>query len=252
MNTSYKKIGGFIGRFESKIIEKLKHSKCNRDDDEYRSIVIKLSRLLDFWIVSKLVNTRITPNQITFLSFIFSLFSALFFSLAGHFFVVLGAISFLISHILDGVDGVLARVKGVSSEYGGFLDHISGIFSRPIVFFGIAWGIFSINHNYLTWVFSYLAITSLMVKSYTQFVFLQKFPFSKNISKEIYKKFNFLILFRYTVWFYLPLMLFFSIINNMYFFLLFFGIYGPIDAIFQNYVLIKRINKYCKKKKVYL
>lgn len=251
MNLIYKKNnGGAIGRFESKIIEKLKKSKCNREDDEYRSIVIKLSRLLDFWIVSKIVNTKITPNQITFLSFVFSLFSALFFILASHFFVVLGAISFLISHILDGVDGVLARVKGVSSEYGSFLDHISGIFSRPIVFFGISWGVFSVNNNYLTWVFAYLAITSLIVKAYTQFVFFQKFPFSKNISKEMYKKFNFLILFRYTVWFYLPLMLFFSVINKMYFFLLFFGIYGPIDAIFQNYMLIKKINKYYKKKKI--
>lgn len=238
---------GIFAKIESRILNKLKETGAIKFDDKNKSIIIKFSRLLDYWISSKIIKTKITPNQITFLSVITLLISAFFFLLATHLFIILGALFFLIGHILDGVDGVLARMKGMSSKYGDFLDNLAGLPTRAVVFFCIAWGVFNTNHDYSTWIFVYLAITSLLIKNYTQTVFFHNFSFSKNVSKEIYTKFKFLMLFRYNVWFYLPVMLFFAIINNMYLFLLIFGIYGPIYTIIQIYVLIKKAKKYSKK-----
>ncbi|MBL7147246.1 MAG: CDP-alcohol phosphatidyltransferase family protein [Nanoarchaeota archaeon] len=237
---------GFFSNIESKITDKLLKSKGTRHDEEDTHILRKFSRLLDNWVASKLVKTKITPNQVTFISLISALFSAFFFALASHLYVILGTFFFLTSHILDGVDGSLARLKGMGNKYGSFLDHIVGIFIRPIIFFFIAWGVFSINNNYLTWVFAYSAITSLLVNGYIQNVFLHDFSFSKDVAKNIYRKFSFLMLFRYTVWFYLPVMLFFAIINNMYLFLLVFGIYGPLYAIAQTCILAKKVKKHSK------
>ena len=63
--------------------------------------------------------TKITPNQISLLAFVFGVISALLFYL-GHFWI--GAISYYLSFLFDCMDGKLARLKKISSDVGFFYD----------------------------------------------------------------------------------------------------------------------------------
>lgn len=68
-------------------------------------------------IVSRLCRTFVTPNQVTFVTFILGLATTILFA-CGH--LWLGAILALIIGVLDGVDGKLARVKVETTELGSW------------------------------------------------------------------------------------------------------------------------------------
>ncbi len=80
--------------------------------------------------INRKVSTRITsfilkhwrgatPNQVTVISFITSLLTAAVL-LTGH--LIIGGLMIQIASIVDGVDGELARAKGIKSSFGAFLD----------------------------------------------------------------------------------------------------------------------------------
>src|SRR4029450_11761975 len=68
--------------------------------------------------------TRITPNQITVASFVLGLGAAVSFAFADYPALVLGAVLYPLSFVLDCVDGKVARLKGTGSIFGGWLDYI--------------------------------------------------------------------------------------------------------------------------------
>lgn len=67
--------------------------------------------------------TRLTPNQITLIHFLFRLSAAGAFWGGTRIALIIGAILYQLSIILDDVDGKLARVKGMSSASGKYFDH---------------------------------------------------------------------------------------------------------------------------------
>ena len=72
-----------------------------------------------------LKNTRVTPNQITFLSLAVAAGAgAMFLFLPGHLWLIAAAVVFELSFILDCVDGQLARVRKTSSVLGHLLDFL--------------------------------------------------------------------------------------------------------------------------------
>ena len=73
-------------------------------------------------IVRILFRTSITPNQLTVFSFLLGILSVIFFIQGEYFFFILGAIVLQFSQLFDVADGMLARSKGLGSEYGAFLD----------------------------------------------------------------------------------------------------------------------------------
>ena len=62
---------------------------------------------------------KITPNQVTLLSFLTALFTAAIIW-SGH--SLIGGVMVEIASIIDGVDGELARARGITSKLGSFLD----------------------------------------------------------------------------------------------------------------------------------
>lgn len=70
-------------------------------------------------LVRKLVNAGVTPNAVTVASFIIALSAAITVVAVGP---VTGVAIWLLSRVGDGLDGVLARMTGLSSAFGGFLD----------------------------------------------------------------------------------------------------------------------------------
>ncbi|WP_432160019.1 CDP-alcohol phosphatidyltransferase family protein [Streptomyces sp. NRRL F-5630] len=68
--------------------------------------------------------TRISPNQITWAALILGLGSAALFALGDWQWIVLGAVVYHLSFVLDCMDGKVARLTGRGSVFGAWLDYI--------------------------------------------------------------------------------------------------------------------------------
>ena len=90
-------------------------------------INLRVAKYLTYFVAKY---TKLTPNQITVISFIFSVFAGV--EIANNHYI-LGAILYQISYIFDIVDGALARVKSLSSKYGAFLDVFTDWFKAPLL-----------------------------------------------------------------------------------------------------------------------
>ncbi len=104
---------------------------------------------------------HITPNMLTIVSFVFALFAASAFAFATDaraWLLFAGAVFVSINAILDGLDGKLARVAGLATPRGDYLDHVVDRYSDLAILAGIAlspladlrWGIFAIAGTFLT------------------------------------------------------------------------------------------------------
>lgn len=93
----------------------------------------KLSRPLTRW----LLRTPLTPNQITVLACLISLFGALCFFPGGYYGPVLGALCLQFSAVLDCCDGEVARVKCMESPLGDWLDIMCDTVGAIAIFLGV-------------------------------------------------------------------------------------------------------------------
>ncbi|MFD9072609.1 CDP-alcohol phosphatidyltransferase family protein [Streptomyces lasiicapitis] len=68
--------------------------------------------------------TRITPNQITWGAFVLGLASSVCFAFGDWRWLVLGAVIYHFSFVLDCMDGKVARLTGTGSVFGAWLDFV--------------------------------------------------------------------------------------------------------------------------------
>ena len=92
--------------------------------------------------ITPLSKLGITPNQITILGVLVSIFSAYFFATwsINRIRLMIAALLLLISGLLDAIDGILARKTGQVSRFGGFFDSVSDRYSDAIELSGIIIG----------------------------------------------------------------------------------------------------------------
>ena len=109
------------------------------------SIRHKLTGWLDPFILI-LSKTGITPNQITFLSFLFGIAAAGCY-LTTHF--VIGSILLAVSGILDLTDGSVARLTNKKSDFGAIIDWIVDKYVDGIVLFAVGLSCFVSIPTYL-------------------------------------------------------------------------------------------------------
>jgi CDP-L-myo-inositol myo-inositolphosphotransferase len=112
-----------------------------------------------------LAKTKVTPNQITWAAFGIALLSFGSFIL-GH--NIIAGILVQLSSIVDGVDGSLARLKGMTSEFGGFLDSVLDRYADILIVLGLT--LWSLSHEAYSgiWLAGLLAITGIICVSYTR------------------------------------------------------------------------------------
>ncbi len=98
------------------------------------------------WVLKK---TPITPNQVTFLSALLAIAAAGFVSRGDPDSMMHGGLIFAFSRILDSVDGELARVKGMASDWGRLVDTIGDIVSTLAMLTGLWIGLPSLQGSVL-------------------------------------------------------------------------------------------------------
>jgi phosphatidylglycerophosphate synthase len=127
-------------------------------------------------IVRAVFKTKITPNQLTFSSFVLGLTGAFFLFLGEPGYFIVGGVLAQLSMIIDCSDGMLARAKGMGSHYGAYLD----LFLDRIVDFslllGISFGQFYLTNNFKLLIISIIttALFSLQVNLYYLYNALKK------------------------------------------------------------------------------
>lgn len=117
---------------------RLRLRMANRANDGFFSVFVlrKFSKLFT-WAAVRL---KVTPNQITLISFAIGLLSAYEFSRGDFWSIFNGALLLQLSIIVDCVDGELARYTRQFSQLGAWLDAITDRIKEYLVFFGLAYG----------------------------------------------------------------------------------------------------------------
>lgn len=135
--------------------------------------ILPFSNRLTVFILNR---TNITPNQITIFGFLVSLISAFCF-FDGY--LLLGALLFEFSYLLDCVDGSVARLKGLSSDFGAYLDSITDALKIFACSFGLGYGQYLITQDitYLLLGFIYSSIYIIKVMSHFR---IETISLSKN------------------------------------------------------------------------
>jgi phosphatidylglycerophosphate synthase len=86
--------------------------------------VLPLVRPLTLLVVNY---TTITPNMITVSSILCRLVTALSFATGTREGYIIGALAYYVAYLLDCMDGAVARLRKMSSEFGRFLDHLGDL-----------------------------------------------------------------------------------------------------------------------------
>ncbi|WP_456419523.1 bifunctional L-myo-inositol-1-phosphate cytidylyltransferase/CDP-L-myo-inositol myo-inositolphosphotransferase [Methanocaldococcus infernus] len=143
-----------------------------------RYINRKISTRISYFLVDHL-----TPNQMTVISFILGILSALLCFIS----IPLGGIFYQISSIVDGVDGEIARASMRTSKLGGYID---SILDRYVDFFFLLVLAYLTISSTLMWVIACLAIFGSVMVSYSTERY--KAAFGRDIYKDI-KEMKYLI-----------------------------------------------------------
>lgn len=127
-----------ISEIDGLNMARLRLKLANRANDGFYSVFVlrKFSKLFT-WAAVKL---KMTPNQVTLISFAVGLLSAYEFSRGDFWSIFIGAVLLQLSLIIDCVDGELARYTRTFSPLGAWLDAITDRIKEYLVFFALAFG----------------------------------------------------------------------------------------------------------------
>jgi phosphatidylglycerophosphate synthase len=102
----------------------------------------RIHRPISRFITKRLVKTGAAPNTVTLFNIIVGLAGAFFLAKGVYALQVLGSLLFLLSTILDGVDGEMARLTLKETVLGHYLDIVGDNAVHVAIFFGIALGLY--------------------------------------------------------------------------------------------------------------
>jgi len=109
-------------------------------------MLTKLKRKVQSWLKSEAESAcrlGLTPNQVSAIGFAFALLSAFFYARwreHGLISLFLAALFLLLSGFCDAFDGVLARVCGLATPFGGFMDSLTDRYADAFVLCGVILG----------------------------------------------------------------------------------------------------------------
>jgi len=127
-----------------------------------------INRPVSVRITRHLVNaTNISPNLISFFSFICCAIAALLFARPGYLPLALGALLAQFASMLDGCDGEVARLKFMESDFGGWFDAVLDRYADAFLLLGLLWHVYMPSPSSLVLIVGFLAIIGSFMNSYT-------------------------------------------------------------------------------------
>jgi phosphatidylglycerophosphate synthase len=92
-------------------------------------------------LVEPLVDSSVTPNQVTTLRLTFGLCASAACMVGGQTWLSVGGALFVAGLLLDRADGILARLSGKKSRFGHRYDLVSDAISNAMIFVGLGIGL---------------------------------------------------------------------------------------------------------------
>ena len=108
--------------------------QCIREHSDEGFFATFLFRKISIRITKYVAMTELTPNQITFFSFLLVLISIIFL-FTGH--LITAGILYFLSYVFDNVDGEIARLKNKQSNSGFLFDSTLDRVKEGIIFFAL-------------------------------------------------------------------------------------------------------------------
>ncbi len=125
-------------------------------------------------ILKLVIKTGITPNGITLIGFIITIFSAVILIVGAETgirgdtrYITWFGIVLLTAGLFDMLDGQLARKTGKMTKFGALFDSVIDRYSEMIMFFGIAYYLVS-YHYFLSGVLAFIAMIGSIMVSYVR------------------------------------------------------------------------------------
>ncbi len=112
-----------------------------------------------------LARTPATPNQVSFAAIAVALSSMVCFIYGYN---IAGALLAQASSIVDGIDGDLARLKNMASEFGGFMDSILDRYADAVLYTGLIIWAARTTDSELVWLVGFWALAGTFVVTYTR------------------------------------------------------------------------------------
>lgn len=150
--------------------EKLKRlwETKNKDDEWWSSFVTAPLAVVFNYVVVDI--KWLTPNLITLFSFITSLASVVFIIIGGFINFIIAAVLIHLSHILDCMDGQMARYRGVSSKSGAYFDKLTDQVQVTLWFGAIGYAAYAQSQNVLPVFLAFAGVAFYSLRGYTKYV----------------------------------------------------------------------------------
>ncbi|MBW1698840.1 MAG: NTP transferase domain-containing protein [Deltaproteobacteria bacterium] len=126
-----------------------------------------INRPLSLRLSRRLAKFTISPNQISGLSFLFSMLAAGLFSLGGYMSLLTGGFLAQVASIIDGCDGEIARLKCLESPFGGWFDAVLDRYADAFMLLGLTWHAYLLYSKPAVFLIGFMAIIGSFMVSYT-------------------------------------------------------------------------------------
>ena len=124
-----------------------------------------LNRRISRPLARLLSHTPVTPNQVSIASLGIALASFLSFVYGSH---IAAALLAQASSIVDGIDGDLARLKGMTSAFGGFMDAILDRYADSLIILGLTMWAAGDDYRPEVWLTGFWALAGTFVVTYSR------------------------------------------------------------------------------------
>jgi len=202
--------------------ERFDFSKLRKEGDEYTARLLKIFE----YPLGKLViqYTALKPNQMSLISFIVGVSSIIVLIQGGYKYTLIGAALTSVYLLCDMLDGQIARVKGITSRFGKWIDGMLSFMLIPLMLLALGIGL----KSYQGLLFG--AIAALCFPLQFTFIYYYKAEIQEGIqrisipgSKGIQK-----LRYVYGTTLFFPLLLIGAIINRPLYVLIFFAVFGSL------------------------
>lgn len=160
--------------------------KEKRKKDYQESLLFKIARMFSYPLVRIAYYTPITPNQLSFLSFICLLMaSGLIIFGRDNIYLTFAGFLCYISFVFDRMDGEIARLKELGSNYGAWLDGTLDRLGDFIILASISFHAYVSNPYEWVLLVCFLATTSTTLWRYLSLFTMKSFslPDKKGLPK---------------------------------------------------------------------
>ncbi len=140
----------------------------NKDDEWWSSFVTSPLAIAVNYVAVDI--KYLTPNLITLFSFITAIIAALFILTGGTVNFIIAAVLIQWSHVLDCMDGQMARYRKITSPSGSFFDKLTDQIQVTIWFGSVGYAAYAQSQNVLPVFLAFTGVAFYSLRGYTKYV----------------------------------------------------------------------------------